>query len=184
MEGKQFVHYFFAILTHVNMLPRNIRIFFVVAVSLAMLVIFIVELFPAHDELRNKQAEIIRAYPPFGTLVASGTSITVLLARTVAERAHGLSGRTSLDHSQGMLFFFDTPDKYALWMPDMHFSIDIVWIDANWQIVDIARGVSPDSYPKSFTPEEPALYVLEVVAGKVDEWGWRVGTAVKFSPHL
>jgi uncharacterized membrane protein (UPF0127 family) len=56
-------------------------------------------------------------------------------------------------------------------MPDMHFSIDIIWFNTEMRAVHIAEQVSPESYPTIYTPDEPARYVLEVPAGWVAEHG-------------
>jgi len=118
---------------------------------------------------------------PSATISAASTTIIVSIAETKEEHTRGLSGRENLDASTGLLFIFDQPDRYGFWMPDMYFPIDIIWIDADWRIVDIAESVPPDSYPKVFTPTTPALYVLEVNAGKASTWGWKIGTPLVFN---
>lgn len=79
-----------------------------------------------------------------------------------------------------MLFVFDRPDRYGFWMRDMHFAIDIVWIDNNWRIVDITHELTPESYPNTFAPSAPALYALEVPAGSALRYSWKVGDSVDF----
>jgi uncharacterized membrane protein (UPF0127 family) len=102
------------------------------------------------------------------------------LADTEARRVRGLSGRKSLSKGQGMLFVFDSIDRHGIWMKDMTFPIDIVWIGANYQIVGIAEDVSPKSYPKVYKPEVPALFVLEMNAGLAKEYGLKAGDATFF----
>ena len=87
------------------------------------------------------------------------------VADSVKEIKTGLSGRTTLETGQGMLFIFDKPDFYGMWMKDMNFPIDIIWIDEKLQIVDIKIQVSQKSYPEIFRPAQKALYVIEVNAG-------------------
>jgi len=90
---------------------------------------------------------------------------TVLIADSSDERILGLSNRDSLpDGVDGMLFIFDEPNLHSIWMKDMNFSIDILWLDADFNIIDQALNTSPDTYPESFTPSIPALYVLELPA--------------------
>ena len=50
-------------------------------------------------------------------------------------------------------------------MKDMNFPIDVIWLDENYRVVDIAQDVRPDSFPKVFDPQGPAKYILEVNAG-------------------
>ena len=108
-------------------------------------------------------------------LTLASTSVNVEIMRTPQERDRGLSGRLSLVRDHGMLFIFDHPDTYGFWMPEMQFPIDIIWLNANWQIVDIAHSVAPESYPHVFTPKAPATFVLEVVAGLSAQSGWHEG---------
>lgn len=97
-----------------------------------------------------------------------GITFNVLVADTKEERSKGLSGRAGLDARQGMLFVFPENDQHGIWMKDMKFPIDIIWISENLRIVDIKRDASPDSYPESFTNVRPARYVLELSAGSID----------------
>jgi uncharacterized membrane protein (UPF0127 family) len=118
---------------------------------------------------------------PSSTISAANTTIKVELAETPAEHAQGLSGRKYLGGDSGMLFIFDYASQHSFLMSDMHFPIDIIWIDADWRIVDITADATSESYPASSTPDTPALYVLEVNAGKAAAWDWKVGTQFVFS---
>lgn len=98
------------------------------------------------------------------------------IADDPAERARGLSGRTGLTDSYGMLFLFPEADRHGFWMKDMLVPIDIVWLDAEGVIVGIEESVSPDTYPEAFLPPSPVMQVLEVRAGLSREKGWAAGT--------
>ena len=107
------------------------------------------------------------------------STVVVDVADTSQLHAKGLSGRTSLEPGQGMLFVFEEEGEHGIWMKDMLFSIDILWIAGDGTIITIARDVSPDTYPKAFHASRPtAKYVLEVPAGYVDEIGVAVGDKV------
>ena len=101
------------------------------------------------------------------------------IADNDAERSLGLSNHPGLMPGQGLLFVFNTDGMYSFWMKDMTFSIDILWIDAGGKIVTIAQGVSPNTFPKAFTSDSPARYVLEVPAGFALTHGITVGTHVE-----
>lgn len=101
--------------------------------------------------------------------------VSVEVAATPDQRAKGLSGREALTSSEGMLFIFERADFHAFYMPDMNFPIDIIWMDDDLRVVDISKDVPPESYPELFTPQEPARYVLEVVAGFADSHGIKTG---------
>jgi len=118
---------------------------------------------------------------PQNPVLSIGTGrVTVDLARTPAEVERGLGGRESLGPQEGMFFVFPTPDRYAFWMRDMRFSIDVVWLDEALRVVDIKADTPPESYPATFAPSAPARYVLEVPAGYTAAHRISIGTQASF----
>ena len=113
-------------------------------------------------------------------LVLAGQSIAVEVATTPEAQSKGLSGRVSLPEGTGMLFWFTKDGLYPFWMPDMHFPIDILWLDSHWSIVHIEEGVSPESYPATFASPLPARYVLELPAGYASKIGAKIGDSITF----
>jgi uncharacterized protein len=101
--------------------------------------------------------------------------IFVEVADTPEERTLGLSGRESLEKHSGLLFLFEVPGKHGFWMKDMNFPIDIVWIDENWVVVGVERGVKPGTYPRTFYPPASVKYVLELNSGEAAELGIDTG---------
>lgn len=81
------------------------------------------------------------------------------------ERLLGLSGTKKLAPNEGMLFVFDLPGFHGIWMKDMNYSIDIVWLDVNKNVVHVEKNISPQSYPKVYAPNTLATYVVELTAG-------------------
>ncbi len=117
----------------------------------------------------------------FVTLSIGSATVRAEIAETTEQRVRGLSGRVQLGKDEGMLFVFSVPGTYAIWMPDMNFPIDIIWLDENMNVVDIKEHATPESYPEKFKPNKPASYVLEVSSGYVKEKGIQVGTKVAIS---
>lgn len=114
------------------------------------------------------------------------TKITAEIADTPQKRELGLSGRTSLADGRGMLFIFDQKKAFpSIWMKDMHFGIDIVWI-ADGKIAKIDDHVpapvsgTPESELKIYYPDKPVDYVLEVPANFLEKSGVNVGASVDF----
>jgi uncharacterized membrane protein (UPF0127 family) len=101
--------------------------------------------------------------------VIGESSIDVIIADTEESRIKGLSGRKELGSNEGMYFIFDRPGEYGIWMKDMLIPIDIIWLDSHNEVIYIEENVSTDTYPKVFKPNKPALYVLELNAGFVNE---------------
>ena len=94
-----------------------------------------------------------------------GVRLKVQIADTPALRERGLSGRSSVDPFDGMLFVFDEPS--TLWMKGMLFPLDIIWISPRGSVADITEGADPQSYPKHFGSRSTAEYAVEVPSGFV-----------------
>ena len=101
------------------------------------------------------------------TVTIGSVVVFVEVASTDIARKQGLSGRNVLEDGRGMLFVFDTEGEWGIWMKDMNFPIDIIWVGQDGTVVTVAKDVSPDTYPQAFYPSVPARFVLEVPAGFV-----------------
>lgn len=95
---------------------------------------------------------------------------------TVADAARGLSGRSGLDAGTGMLFSFPQLAERCMWMNDMRFSIDIIWLDTDKRVTSIAPDLSPESFLQPYCAQ--AQYVVELPAGSAAKQGLRVGQVV------
>lgn len=108
---------------------------------------------------------------PEGTAAVTVGTTTLVLEAAIADedRQKGLGGRDGLEKGiDGMLFIFDKASYVSIWMKDMRFALDIIWLDKDWKVVDMAENIAPNTYPRSFTPRTPALYVIELAAGRAD----------------
>ncbi len=119
-----------------------------------------------------------QSWPGHYTMRLGERTIKVEIAGTRDERVRGLSGRHDLAAGTGLLFVFPGDDTYGIWMKEMNFSIDILWISKDLRIIHIAADVSPRTYPDVFMPSEPARFVLEMPAGSARKMGLKVGTTV------
>lgn len=93
------------------------------------------------------------------------------IAQTAAERQKGLMDRNFLPSQSGMLFVFEEEKPYGFWMKNTLIPLDMIWLDSNKKVVDIAHGAQPCGEENSainkcpsYTPSTPALYVLEINA--------------------
>jgi uncharacterized membrane protein (UPF0127 family) len=97
------------------------------------------------------------------------------------EREKGLSGTPQLAQDQALLFVYDRDDEWSIWMKDMSYSIDIVWLDKDKKVVHIVKNAQPESYPhESFSPNQSARYIVEFVAGTVDKKTINIGDVAAF----
>ncbi len=98
-----------------------------------------------------------------------GERLVVWIARSPKEITAGLSGVKELGVVDGMLFVLPEEKIPSFWMKDMHFPIDIIWINNRKEVVEVHSEVQPESYPELFSPKEEVKYVLETVAGWAEE---------------
>ncbi len=99
------------------------------------------------------------------TVMFGYTTFKVKVASDNQALETGLSKTPSLEPDEGMLFVFGSPSYWPIWMKDMSYPIDIVWLDQNKNVVSVDHNVMPGTYPQIFLPTDPALYALEVSAG-------------------
>ena len=109
------------------------------------------------------------------TVTINDQVFNVDLADDAAERKAGLSGRPAIADNEAMLFVFPESDDYGIWMKDMNFSIDILWLDVNNRVIHIEERISPNTYPETYYPNVPAKYVLEIYSGQANAQGIAVG---------
>ncbi len=84
-------------------------------------------------------------------------------------RTKGLSGVKQIDADEALLMAFPSEGKWSIWMKDMLFPIDIVWLNKDKKVIYIVKNASPeDSISLSHEPTSPAKYVVELPAGTVD----------------
>lgn len=115
--------------------------------------------------------------------IGDGVFLTPV-AKTPESREKGLSGTASLRENEGMLFVFDAEDKWPVWMKDMKYPIDIIWLDKAKKVVYIVKNAPPESYPfENFTPKQNAKYILEVPAGTVNKKAISIATQAAFDEN-
>lgn len=127
-------------------------------------------------EVVDSHTSVEHTSPTLSIHTSTGTTtLSLLLARTETEQEKGLGDRTGLEDTTGMLFIFPYPDFHLIWMKDMHFPIDIIWLDHNFEIVGLQNNVAPETYPQTFGAPVKDLYVLEVNAHYVEKNNLKVG---------
>lgn len=94
----------------------------------------------------------------------------------------GLSGRVGLKEGAGMLFLFPELMVHTMWMPDMKFPLDVIWLDEQLSVVHISYGLQPcasradcDGSSSIYSTK----YAIEVVAGAAAKYGFRLGQDLK-----
>ncbi len=107
-------------------------------------------------------------------------SLTVEVADTAAKRAQGLMDRTSLDADAGMLFVNEEDTETSFWMRNTTISLDILFINADKEIIYIIENTTPLS-EEAISAGLSYRYALEVNAGYTSENTVNVGDVISFS---
>lgn len=102
-----------------------------------------------------------------------GKTFSVEIADTQEKQALGLMFRDSMPDDEGMIFVFPNEAPRSFWMKNTRIPLDIMYFDKDLKMVSISADTPPcrvsrcPSYPSS----KPAMYVLELNAGKASELG-------------
>ena len=136
----------------------------------------IIESQTADKPIKAKTESFIRV------LATDKFKIPVYIADTAEKRTKGLSGLASIPADYGMFFIFDRSDYQGIWMKDMLFPIDIIWIDENYKIVHIEKNISPNTFPKIFTSPVKAKFVLELNANMGTAYDLNAGGMIFLKP--
>lgn len=129
---------------------------------------------PISNQLKSQQTKTISQVKVGDALV------DVEIADSKYEIEKGLSNRESLADNNGMYFILPKRQVVGFWMKDMHFSIDLIWVD-NGVIVGFVENapLPPDTgdLPTYISPSE-VTRVLEVNAGFVKKHSLSIGQKI------
>ncbi|MDR3517829.1 MAG: DUF192 domain-containing protein [Azospirillaceae bacterium] len=112
-----------------------------------------------------------------GTRAGGRYRFTVEVATTMAQQARGLMFRRTLATDAGMLFVEQFPRTMTMWMENTLIPLDMLFIDRQGQIVNIAERATPlsqDTIPSA----GPVIAVLELNGGTAARLGIRAGDHV------
>ncbi|MBX3019310.1 MAG: DUF192 domain-containing protein [Bdellovibrionaceae bacterium] len=98
-----------------------------------------------------------------------GKTITVEVARSNEQLAHGLMYRTQMGENDGMIFIFPDVDTRSFWMKNTFIPLSIGFFDEDKILVDIQDMEAVKSEmvttPPSYVSAKPAKYALEMNRG-------------------
>jgi uncharacterized membrane protein (UPF0127 family) len=115
-----------------------------------------------------------------GYVCFDNSCVEAELALTQEDRLIGLMNRTFLPENEGMLFIFDKESIHKFWMKNLFINLDVIWLNDMGRIIHIDKNVMPcDEYCKSFGPELPVKFVLEVNGLYTDRHNINVGDIVR-----
>ena len=140
-----------------------------IPIFIAAVIIGVVGLMTLPSEIKLESVEF-----PHGTIMVDEVPLQVQIADSEPRRIRGLMFQDQLPYDQGMIFVFEKPGLYSLWILNMQFSLDMIWFDQDGKIVHIEKDVPPCKTAleiatcQSVIPDEEAVYVLEVTSGFID----------------
>jgi len=114
---------------------------------------------------------------PLAEVCFRAACFQVEVALSGEEHRAGLMNRKSLDPMGGMLFAYQEEQLLQMWMKNMTFSLDIVWINAVSKIVRMDTDVPPcrKGPCEGVASEVPVMYVLELASGAAAQAKLKVG---------
>lgn len=148
------------------------RIQVLVPITIAAFIVGIAGVLSLPSDVKLESTEF-----PKGLVKLDGRVLEVQVADTDPRRARGLMFQEKLSFDEGMLLVFDEASKNSIWMLNMQFPLDVIWIDDDGRIVFIEKNVPPCltaletvTCPSYKGGNKSAKYILEVTAGFVDEF--------------
>ena len=116
-------------------------------------------------------------------VVMNGIRLKALVADTPMKRMIGLMYRKTLGRDRCMLFVFGSEGRYGIWMRNMRFGIDVIWLDKQKRIVHVERALAPARGFdfRTYYPDTASSYVIELASGFTDRNDIRKGMRVVFS---
>ena len=117
----------------------------------------------------------------------NGRQIVAEVAETPEKQIVGLFFAEELPPGRGMLLAYSEEDVHLAWTKNIHFPVDMIWMDRHKEIIHIEENIPPceaDPCP-TYGPDEPiALYVLQVASGMVRDNGLSPGADLSFKLFL
>ena len=73
----------------------------------------------------------------------SGAEFSLEIADSGPERQVGYMFRDEVPPLEGMLFVFDAPERHGIWMRNCRVSLDIIWLDKSFRVLEIFAAAQP-----------------------------------------
>tara|TARA_B100000809_G_C14899832_1_gene445847 strand:+ start:199 stop:738 length:540 start_codon:yes stop_codon:yes gene_type:complete len=116
---------------------------------------------------------------PLSIVTADKTiSLTVEVADEQHELATGYMFREGVEDGTGMLFDFGDPREANMYMRNVPFGLDMLFLDTSGKVVAMAKHVQPES-ERRINPGFAVKGVLELAEGQIDVLGIQPGDRVE-----
>lgn len=119
---------------------------------------------------------------PTASLRAPAALLSLEVARSDADREHGLMNRRALPAHHGMIFVFNGDSKRNFWMKNTLVPLDMVFLNARGNVTSVAERVpaTKPNQPDHDVPQRHGFgrYVIELPAGEARTDGLNTGTTL------
>ena len=110
---------------------------------------------------------------PITHMTIGGKDFSLEIATSEHDQTVGLMHRDHMDSDHGMLFVFPDMQKRYFWNHDVHFPLDLIFVDNTGTVVSLKRM---EAYNENNTGSDfPAEYAIELNAGTAAKVGLAVG---------
>ena len=106
----------------------------------------------------------------------------IQIADTKPKRKKGFQCQKRINKNEGMFFVWNLEDKRYFWMKNTKFSLDVIFINKNLEIVDIFFNAKPYDL-MTITSDKKAKYVLELYAGVFKSFNLEIGDELIFKKN-
>jgi uncharacterized membrane protein (UPF0127 family) len=108
----------------------------------------------------------------------SGAEFALEIAADAASQQRGYMYRDQVGKREGMLFVYPQSARHGIWMKNCRVNLDIIWLDKELRVLDIAPDRAPcaaEGDCPTMLPARPSRYVLEVLGGTVSRERLQLG---------
>jgi uncharacterized membrane protein (UPF0127 family) len=110
-----------------------------------------------------------------GTIKIGNKIMKVEVADSESERQRWLTFRNErLGPDSGLLLIYDKPDLYSMWLLNIRYPLDLLWLDQSGNVVYIKENAHPcnnilDASQCTFKNTMPAKFILATDSGFVSK---------------
>src|SRR5688572_26131566 len=113
-----------------------------------------------------------------------GQEILAKVMMDPVDMMRGMMFQDYLAPDRGMLFIHGGAGKFPYYMYQVRIPLDIIWLDASRNIVEISANTPPCKTNAAACPTyggtQTALFVLELAGGMAAKYGLRLGQTLEF----
>jgi uncharacterized protein len=134
----------------------------------------------------NNNSTTLEDYDARIVTLPDGTTVKAEVMMNPTDMSRGMMFRDTFPEGRGMLFIHGSEDNHRYFMYQVKIPLDMVWMDKNRQVVEMAENVPPckvglkASECPTYGGDRLSMFVLELPAGYARKHGIREGTVLQF----